>query len=295
MMQRIMVASVLCSAVCLSAQNASAQRTNMSDATGAKVGLFSRGVVRAFGAPPAPPPVLIVNPALLEALCLERADALFTYATLDASAQTSAQRSALALLRGGPAADEAAGAVRTALIRAGAGAEVVDPLLAGTKGLLADGQPQVVNVAAAVQRYNALVLAAPLELLAAPPAELTALRFTLGRLTASANHAIAEERVYPGLEAAGIRYANQADWLLAGQPIDVGLATYKQYGPTTVIGERRFRHVADYNGVWVLAEEPVPEKPTTVFVPLRKYCDIELLPYAIEEKIVKPHAFLVWP
>jgi hypothetical protein len=90
-----------------------------------------------------------------------------------------------------------------------------------------------VNVAAAVDGYNALVKAAPFEFLMRPPAEFAAIRLALGRLTAAANTSLDKERVYPGLNTAEMRYANNAQWLLQGRSIDVGTQTYKQYGQMT--------------------------------------------------------------
>lgn len=292
MMRRVVAASVLCSAVLFSAGNVNAQRGNMSDATGATLGLFSRGVVRAFGAPPAPPPTLIVSPAMLDALCVERADAMITYATLATTAETAAERSALALLIGGPAGDAAAQSMLETFVKAGAGLAETDQLLRAAYGLLAPGQPEVVNVAAAVTRYNELLVGASTDFLARPPAELTALRTALGRLTAAANHAYAAERVYPGLAPLGMKYANGADWLLSGQALQVAGESYFQYGPAITIGDRRFKHVADFNGVWVLAEEPVTGTPPILYVPLRAQCDVELLPYKVEEKVIKRQSLL---
>jgi hypothetical protein len=291
-MKRLMMASVLCSTMFFLVQSASAQNNNMSDATGASVNLFSRGVVRAFGAPPAPPPVIQVTPSILEALCVERADALLTFATLSAGAETQAERTVLMLLRGGPGSETAAATLRGVLVQAGADPAGVEQLLVASTGLLTPGEPEVVNVAAAVAQYNALVAGAPQPMLAAPPAELTALRLALGRLTATANHAYAAERVYPGLETRGLRYANGAEWLLTGQSIQIGEGSYFPYGQATAIGDRVFKRITDFNGVWVLAEEPVPAAPATIYVPVRKYCDVELMPYLLEEKVIKKQSFL---
>ncbi|HET9439914.1 MAG TPA: hypothetical protein VFO52_07070 [Longimicrobiales bacterium] len=293
MMRRMVVAGVLCSALYLWADDASAQRTRMSDASGPAIGLFSRGVVRAFGAPPAPPPVLITTPAMLDALCLERADAFLVLATLATTVETSAQRKVLALLRGGLAADAAAGSLLDIFVAAGAGPAEVEQLLQDTHSLLTPERPEVADVAAAVNSYNTMVAKAPPSFLSQPSAELTALRVALGRLSASANHAFAADRVFPGLESAGIHYGNDARWLTTGESIEIRGETYNAYGASVGLGERRFIHFADYNNVWVLAEQPVLGAPATVYVPLRKECDVELMPYVMEEKVIKRQSLLI--
>ena len=98
-MKRIIALGCVLGTALLTATQASEQRSFMSDASGTNPHLFSRGVVRAFGAPPAPPPVLLVTPAIMNALCLERADALLTYALLSNEADTKADYHALAGLR----------------------------------------------------------------------------------------------------------------------------------------------------------------------------------------------------
>src|SRR5512138_592855 len=97
MTRRIVLTSALCVAALTMAASVSAQVTNMSDGTGASAGLFSRGLVRAFPAPPAPDPVPIVTPAVLAALCVERADALAVYTSLSGAWADDAQLTALML------------------------------------------------------------------------------------------------------------------------------------------------------------------------------------------------------
>lgn len=287
MMRRTVLTAVICVAALASAEAVSAQRTSQSDATGAVASLFSRGFTRAFAAPPAPPPTLIVTPPILEALCVERADALLTYATLSTEASNTAERTVLTLMRGGAGATEAGQRLTSVFVGAGAGANQVDALISASNGLFRADRPEVPDVSAAVSAYNTLVQSAPPTFLASPPAEFVALRRALGRLTAAANVAVSAERVYPDLPTAEIRYANDAPWLVSGQPIQVMGATFAQYGTKTAVGERRFKRVGEYNGVWVLAEEPVSGVPRTIYVPLRTYCDIELQPYAVQEKVIK--------
>jgi hypothetical protein len=209
------------------------------------------------------------------------------YATLSGEPLSHPERTALTLLRGGTGAAQAAQQIRSALVQSGAGAAETDQLVWSVDGLFSADQPEVPNVAAAVTRYNELIMAAPPAFLVQPPAELMALRISLGRFTAAANGAVASERVYPGLPRAQIRYANGATWLQAGVPLQVLGATYVQHGAPIHVGERAFKRVTDFNGVWVLAEEPVAAVPATVYVPLRTYCDIELLPFAVQEKVIK--------
>ncbi|HEY0304652.1 MAG TPA: hypothetical protein VGC44_06755 [Longimicrobiales bacterium] len=290
MMRRIVIVSLLCSVLSLWADIASAQRSTMrtmSDGTGANVSLFSRGFVRVFGAPPAPPPQPIVLPEMLNALCLERADAMLVYAALAPSVDTRAERTALALLLGGPEAESAGRTMFDALIASGIGIGEVDGLLTASHGLLAPSQPDVINVGTAVTRYNSLVGTAPGGFLMAPPSEFAALRIALGRLSAAANHAYDGARVYPGLDTRNIRYANGADWLKSGQPIYVLGATYTQYGASVAIGDRMFKQVAVFEEVPVYAEAPVTEIATVLYVPVRAGCSAELVPYYVEEKVIK--------
>lgn len=289
-MRRILVVGMLCSALSLWADIASAQRSTMrtmSDATGANVSLFSRGFVRVFGAPPAPPPVPIVLPGMLNALCLERADAMLVYSTLAPGVNTRAERTALALLLGGSEAEAAGRTMFDALIGAGIGVAEADGLLTASHGLLSPGQPDVIDIGTAVKRYNSLVSTAPAGFLMAPPSEFTALRLALGRLSAAANHAYDGARVYPGLDTRNIQYANGAEWIVSGQPIYVLGATYTQYGVSVALGDRTFRQVGVYDDVPVFAEEPVMETATALYVPVRTGCSAELVPYAMEEKIIK--------
>lgn len=287
MTRRIVLTSALCVAALTVAASVSAQVTNMSDGTGANAGLFSRGLVRAFPAPPAPDPVPIVTPAVLAALCVERADALAVYTSLSGAWADDAQLTALMLMRGGPGAETAANHVTAALLGAGADRADVDRLVSSVRGLLSPVELTVPDIAAASVSYNALVASAPVELLAHPPAELTALRLALGRLTAASQVAFAAERVYPDLPPARVRYANDATWLQRGQPIELLGERYLPFGAAISVGERRFTRIADYDGVWVLAETPATTVPETIYVPVRTYCDLELVPLVRQERIIK--------
>lgn len=288
MKRRIITASVACAAVLASASVVSAQPTNMSDGSGPLPHLFSRGLTRAFAAPPPPAPTLISTPALNAALCVERTDAMLVYASISGAAYTNPQRTALALMRGGPGAPDAADRMRSALLAGGAPQRETDELIWSVTGLLGPADLTLPDVATAVTAYNALVTAAPTSFLASPPAELTALRLALGRLTAAANNAVMTERVYPDLPPSEVRYANGAPWLDSGMRIDALDGVYLQYGDAIAVGERRFRRVAEYDGVWVLAEEPVGAgAPAVIYVPVRTYCDIELMPFALQEPVIK--------
>jgi hypothetical protein len=231
--------------------------------------------------------VLLITPAILDALCVERADAILTFATLARRAETEPQRTVLSLLRGATAGESAGTQMLQQFVLAGASLEQTEQLLTASYGLLAPNELATVDVAAAVDRYNQFVTIAPTAFLAQPPAEFEALRLALGRLSAAANHAYAAERIYPGLPTEGITYANHAPWLYLGQSIEINGLTFTQYGAAVPIGDRSFKHITDYRGVWVLAEEPVADVPTTLFVPLRTSCDVELVPYGIEEKVIK--------
>lgn len=287
MMRRVSIACLICAVAYGIPASVDAQSGNMSDATGATVGLFSRVMIRAFAAPPAPPPTLVVSGEILDALCVERADAMLVYAGLSGEAFDEPTRTALALLRGGVDGPEAGNRMEAALVAAGAGPDEARSLVLWSSGLLAPDRPEVPDVATTVGRYNELVRAAPPAFLADPPAEFVALRHALGRLTAAANTSFASERVYPDLPPADVRYANDEDWQVAGLPIGLMDEVYLQFGDLEEVGNRRFHRVADYEDVWVLAEDTEPYPPTTVYVPLRAYCDVELQPYVLAEPVIK--------
>jgi hypothetical protein len=286
MMRRTIHTALFSLAVLASFEAVSAQRSSQSDATGAVANLFSRGYTRAFGAPPAPPPTLIVTPAILDALCIERAHALLTYVLA-----RDAERTVLALLRGGSDAAAASQRLTAVYLHAGADAGDVETLISATNGLLRPERPEVPAVAAAINAYNELVQSAAPALQTSPPAELVAMRVALGRLTAAANAAVSAERVYPDLPRADIHYGNDATWLVSGQPIQVMGSTYVKFGTSMALGERSLKRVGEFSGVWLLAEEPVSPAARTVYVPLRTACGVELQPYALQEKVIKGPGF----
>ena len=288
-MMRLVVTNVICAAALLAGSSLSAQRTNQSDATGAfPPGVISRGFTQAFAAPPAPPPVLISTPEMLSALCIERADAFITMSTLSLSSETSAQRMVFGLLKGGTSADMSARPIYDALVSAGADARQTSALIDATTGLLATGHTDVTSVANAVGRYNSLVRSAPDAFLSAPPAELTAMRGALGRLGTTAITAYDPNRTFPGWSFAPIGYATDASWLQSGQAIMVAGGTYLQIGATQPLGDRHLRRLGEHNGAWVLTDASSSAlQPREIFVPVRTECDVTLVPFVLQEKIIK--------
>jgi hypothetical protein len=288
MMSRIVVTNVISAALLVVATSVSAQRTNQSDVTGVfPPGVISRGFTQAFGAPPAPPPELISTPAMLDALCIERADAFLTMAVLPFSNETSAHRKAFALLKGGASATQVARPMYDALVSAGADATQTSALLDASNGLLAAGALDVASVAKAVGRYNTLVRSAPNAFLAAPPAELIALRTALGRLGTTAITAFDPNRSYPGWSLGPVGYVTDTSWLTTGRAIQMAGATYLQVGGNEPLGDRQLRRVGEHNGAWVLADVSAPGQPRQVFVALRTECDVALVPFALQEKVIK--------
>jgi hypothetical protein len=288
MMPRIVVTKVISAALLVVATSVSAQRTNQSDATGVfPPGVISRGFTQAFGAPAAPAPELISTPAMVDALCIERADAFLTTAILPFSNETSAERNTLALLRGGTSAAQVARPIYDALVGAGADAAQTSALLEATNGLLAAERPDVSDLAKAISRYNNLVRSASTNFLAAPPAELVALRTTLGRLSTTAITAYDPNRSYPGWSLGSVGYVTDTSWIMSGQAIQMVGATYLQVGSSEPLGERQLRRVGEHNGGWVLADVSAAGQPKQVFVAVRTECDVALVPFALQEKVIK--------
>jgi hypothetical protein len=225
---------------------------------------------------------------MLSALCIERADAFITMSTLSLSSETSAQRMVFSLLKGGTSAQQVARPLYDALVSSGADPRQTSALIDATNGLLASGHTDVSSVANAVGRYNSLVRSAPDAFLSAPPAELTAMRGALGRLGTTAITAYDPSRTFPGWGFAPIGYATDASWLHTGRSIQIAGGTYLQVGANVPLGDRQLRRMGEHNGAWVLADASSSAvQPKEVFVPLRTECDVTLVPFALQEKVIK--------
>lgn len=294
-MTRLLLVSALCATTLgLAVNSASGQSGNMSDVTGATASLYSRGISSPRPAPPLPPATAVVTPGILDALCVSRADALLTLAILSDELDSEAEARALTVLRGGPGAAEAAQQSQAAIERAGAPAGAAQELVDAVRGLL-DDRPTPPDLAHGVARFNRLMKAADETFLASPPDELLAFRGALVRLTAAAHEAagtgLSDLGWFPG-----VQYANGAPWLAEGVPLELprtgsdngDSGQFVQFGTATSIEGRRFVEVGRYEGVSLLAEAPVAGEPTTLYVPLLAYCDVELQPYVFQPSVLKP-------
>ena len=211
-----------------------------------------------------------------------------TMSTLSLSTETSAQRMVFGLLKGGTSAQQVARPLYDALVSAGADPRQTSALIEATDGLLASGPTDVSSVANAVGRYNSLVRAAPDAFLSAPPAELTAMRGALGRLGTTAITAYDPSRTFPGWDFAPIGYATDASWVRTGQSIQIAGGTYLQVGANVPLGDRQLRRVGEHNGAWVLTDASSSAvQPKEVFIPLRTECDVTLVPFALQERVIK--------
>jgi hypothetical protein len=286
-MRIIITTGLICSAALVAATQLNAQVTAASDVTNPVASIFSRGFTQAFGAPPAPPPELISTPAMLDVFCIERADAFLMFSTFVGTPQSEATHRALALLKGGVDASQVARPMYDEFVRAGADPAEVSRLIDASNGLLATGRPEVATVATAVNRYNAIVSTAPDAFLSAPPADFLALRTALGELTTAANTAYDPNRVYPGWNRTTIGWANASSFTTTGQAIMVAGGTYLQVGSNIPLADKRLKRVGTYNGAWVLADVWAGNTPKTVYVPVRTECDVALVPFTMQEKVIK--------
>jgi hypothetical protein len=109
----------------------------------------------------------------------------------------------------------------------------------------------------------------------------------LGRLSTTAITAYDPNRSYPGWSLGPVGYVTDTSWIMSGRAIQMAGATYLQVGSSETLGERQLRRMGEHNGAWVLADVSAAGQPKQVFVAVRTECDVALVPFALQEKVIK--------